>query len=783
MHEHLHSLEKLEFDKVVRQIQSYTVSDLGKEHLRALRPAADAKKIRGQLDLVSEIKGLLEGDEALPLDAILDIREALHRASIEDLVLPAEDLRAIARTMQTSLAVQQYCVRRRGRYPLLELMMSDFKADKLLEHHISQAIDDDGQVKDSASRELQSIRRQLLEYHETLRRNLERILRAHAEKGWAQEEIITTREGRMVIPIKVEHKNQIPGFIHSTSASGATVFVEPTETLELNNDIRTLQFKEQREIEKILRALTAEVRVHREQILLNVRVLGELDFVRAKAKYSIIVIGCAPQIGNTRSLRLLDSYHPLLLQKHRRSEITPLTMELSEEYRTLIITGPNAGGKSVAMKTAGLLCAMAQSGCHIPASPETHLPLFTDLFVDVGDEQSIEQDLSSFSSHLRNLKLITDSVNATSLVLIDEIASGTDPQEGAALASAILELLTATGCLTIVTTHHGMLKTFAFENPAVQNGGMEFNQESLTPTYRFRPGVPGSSYAFEMADRMQLPRQIIIRSRELKGKESSKLEDLILALEQQSRELREEVARNITESSAAKRLKEEYESKLKSLKKDLLSAKAQAALEAKEILQQANGLVERTVMEIRQSGASRDSVRTAKKAIQDLSAQFDQMESPAETSEIDAPSLPIGIGDQVRLKSTSARGEVASWVDDRTALVVIGNLRVKVPVRDLELTSEKKEKTMYHEPLRDVSDVQREIDLRGLYGDEAISQIEKFLDSAMLSGLTRVDIIHGKGSGALRKRISEFLKKNPHIKSYRLGEWNEGGGGVTVVEL
>ncbi len=783
MREHLHSFDKLEFEKVLHQIQSYTHSELGKEHVRTIRPLSDVARIRTALDRVSEMKLLLEGDDAFPMYDILDVREAVQRASIEDYVLHADDLRAISRTMHTALGISNFFVRRKGRYPLIEELMRDFRVDPLLEHHISQAIDEDGQVKDSASKELQSIRRQIQEYHDILRKNLERILKSLAEKDWAQEEIITTREGRMVIPIKVEYKNQIPGFIHSSSASGATVFVEPTETLELNNEIRTLHFKELREIEKILRGLTGEVRAARQQILQNMAVLGELDFDLAKAKYSIVILGAAPRVGVNGNLRLLEAYHPLLLQKHKRSEIMPLTLELTGGHRTLIITGPNAGGKSVAMKTVGLLSLLAQSGCHIPASPETELPICSDIFVDMGDEQSIEHDLSSFSSHLQNLKLICDGVNASSLVLIDEIASGTDPQEGAALASAILEFLTETGCLTIVTTHHGMLKTFAFENPAVQNGGMEFDQETLTPTYRFRAGVPGSSYALEMAERMMLPKQLIERSRQLKGRESTKLEDLLLDLEQQSQELRAAVEQNRVETASSRRLKEDYEVKLKLVQRELRDAKSQAMLEGKRILEDANTLVERTILQIRESGASKEAVRAARKELVDRHSEYSGAEKALEEASPSIPTRPIVVGDRVRIKSTSARGEVLAMVDERTLLVLMGNLKVKVATQDLEITLDKEEKFLYRTPMPEISNVQREIDLRGLFGDEAIAQIEKFLDTAMLSGLTRVDIIHGKGSGALRKRVAEFLKHNPQVKSFRLGEWNEGGGGVTVVEL
>ncbi len=781
MREFLHSFEKLEFEKVKQHIQRYSSSDLGRELLHNLRPASDLEEIHNRLNLVSEMKFLLEGDDPLPLQEILDVRASLHRSSIEDLVLPAVDLRKISLILHTSQLLAQYISRRKGKYPLLEKIVHAVSVNKVVEYNINQAIDEDSNVKDSASKELATIRRQIVESNLALKKSLERILKSVGEKGWSQEEIITTREGRMVIPLKVEHKSQISGFIHSTSASGATVFIEPTETLELNNEVRTLQFKEQREIEKILRSLTVQIREIRESLLMNLEILGRLDFIQSKAKYSIEIMGTAPVIADDSVLRIRNGLHPLLLQKHLRTDLTPLDIEIGSDHNTLIISGPNAGGKSVAMKTIGLFSLLAQSGCHVPSSPGTELPLFDSIFVDMGDEQSIENDLSSFSSHLQNLNVICENVTRNSLVLIDEIASGTDPTEGAALGAAVLEHLTSLGCKTIVTTHHGNLKSFAFGNAGIRNGAMEFNQDTLTPTYKFRSGIPGSSYALEMAQRMKLSPRIIERSRQIKGEDSNKLEYLLLELERQSMDYREKLSTLSDDQEKINSLIQLYKKRITDIEKEVKVIKSEALQEAQKILSRASATIEQTVKDIKLQSAANETVRNAKKEIKKVFNEF------AEEYKVITPenrqNATFKIGDTVRLRSSSTIGIVSSVIDKNTYLIVAGDLKIKSKGQDLEITQEKISNYIKSNNFETPNEVKRELDLRGLYADEAIIRIEKFIDDAILVGLTRIDIIHGKGSGALRKKIGEFLKNNPHIKSFRFGEWNEGGSGVTVIEL
>jgi DNA mismatch repair protein MutS2 len=451
-----------------------------------------------------------------------------------------------------------------------------------------------------------------------------------------------------------------------------------------------------------------------------------------------------------------------------------------------VISGPNAGGKSVAMKCLGVIVLMAQAGLHIPAGPESTLRVFRRMFVDIGDEQSIESDLSTFSSHLAHLKEITTGADAESLVLIDEIGTGTDPSEGGAIAAAVLEYLTARGALTIATTHHGALKVFAHETPGIENGAMEFDQATLTPTYRFHAGVPGSSYALEMADRLGFRDSLMARAREYLGGEHMRLEDLIQELEATAQEHRKELQAAAAERARATAMASEYDAKMASLSAELRERKRTAVEEAKTIVAHANAVIEKSIKEIRESGASRDVVRSSKEEVRAVRESLDKQEkgTPSELAE----QMPVTItpGSVVTLIGRNDPGEVFAVSPDRkSAVVLFGVVKLRVPVADLRPTSRKlPSQRVTGSALPDRSGpVQRELDLRGMTADEAFPLIDKFIDDAVLAGLNRIDVIHGKGTGALRKKVSEFLSRHPCVRSFRLGEWNEGGVGATVVEL
>ena len=781
MREFLNSFTKLEFDKVKQHIQRYCSSVLGKGHLDALAPSTDLREIRYNLALVSEGKLLMEGGHNPPLENLPDVGSSINKTKIENYNLRADELHKIGLMLETAGQTARFFTKKKDDCPLLHAVCSSIAVNKVLQFNIAQTIDDNGAVRDSASKELASIRKQLVEKSISLRNRLEQILKTVAGKEWAQEEIITTREGRMVIPVKSEHKNHVPGFIHSSSSSGATVYIEPTETLEFNNDIRILQFQEQREIDKILKDLTEQVREARDDLLNNLETLGKLDFILAKSKYSTEILGEEVLIVDKGPVHLQNSRHPLLFLKHRRDDVVPLSIEFGGEFKTVVITGPNAGGKTVALKTVGLLSLMAQSGIHIPAAKDSQLPVFVEVFVDMGDEQSIENDLSSFSSHLANLKVILENCSPASLVLIDEIGSGTDPIEGGSLAAALLEKLTEIGCSTIATTHHSSLKSFAHNKQGMQNASMEYDQAKLSPTYKFRLGVPGSSYAIEMAERMDLPAEMIERAKEYRGSDFQKLDKLIIDLEQKTQAVTEELAVALQQREKLDSLVILYDTKLSSLNSELKQIKGKALDEAQQLLQKANTGIEQAVREIREKGAESQTIRKVKSDITKLKAEVEVTKASLETK----PTIDVAFqkGDSVRLRSNNAQGEVLQRIDERHYLVIVGDVKLRLDVSELEATKDTARGASRSLVTIEASEIKREVDLRGLYGDEAIDRIDKFLDDALLAGLHRVDIIHGKGTGALRKRVGEYLKKHKSVKSFRLGEWNEGGTGVTVVEL
>jgi DNA mismatch repair protein MutS2 len=781
------ALRKLEFDKVRQRVLRYASSDPGRDLLRGMTVMPSARDIRESLSRVTEMKRLLEQDEALPLEGVHALGEALSKTAVEGLTLLPRELLHVSLTMKAARLTRSFLSRRKDGFPLLWQIADPLTADKVLEFNIDHAVDEGGGVRPDASRELLAIRRSIADRYEDLRRRLAGILRSVAELGFSQDDIITTREGRMVIPVKSEHKNRVPGFIHSASASGATVFIEPTETLELNNDIRSLQFQEQREIERILKSLTLQVGERRASLEENLEILAGLDALHAKAKYSIEILGVEPELRSEGALTLKGARHPLLLLTHGYDRTVPLDMEVGGGWTTLLISGPNAGGKSVAMKCAGLLVVMAQSGLHVPAAEGTALRLFRSCFVDIGDEQSRENDLSTYSSHLANHKAIAEEADRESLVLIDEIGAGTDPSEGGAIAAALLDELTRRGAVTIATTHQGALKLFAHETEGVANGAMEFDLGSLTPTYRFRAGIPGSSYALEMAARLGFSPALMERSRSRLGQENTKLEGLIIELESAAQKARGELASAVAERARLEELVREYEGKLARLTGEAKELKRKAVEEAARIVDGANAAIERGIREIREAGAEKESVRHARGEVARVKEELVTARREIAREEIPPSPGVIGPGSQVTVAPGGDVGEVLAVSSDRrSATVVFGAVRMRVPLADLIPARRRPSPASYGAGdigMEKPAVVRRDLDIRGMTGEEALPLLDKFIDDGVLAGLTRLDVIHGKGTGALRKKVTEFLASHPRVKAFRPGEWNEGGMGATVVEL
>jgi len=780
---------KLEFEKVLQRILRFAVSDPGRDLLAHLRILESQAEIRQHLSLLTDCKRLLEEEEALPLEGIFDIQDSLAKASLEGSVLLPEELSQVGSSAGASRQARAFMAKRREMFPLLWEASEDLYVDKVLEFNISQAIDESGSVRDSASKELQSIRRSIAEHYETLRKRLDLILRQATAEGFTQDEIITTREGRMVIPVKAEHKHRVPGFVHSASSSGATVFVEPAETLEMNNAIRSLHFQEQREVQRILRALTAQVRELADPLRRNQSVLAELDALQAKARYSIEILGVEPHIAADGPIRLHQARHPILMIHHGLRGTVPLDLTLGEQFRTLVISGPNAGGKSVAMKCVGLLVLMAQAGLHIPAAEESEIRPFRRFFVTIGDEQSIESDLSTFSSHLKALKEIADHADDTSLVLIDEIGAGTDPAEGSAIAAALLGSLTDRRAFTIATTHQGFLKVFAHDTEGVENGAMEFDIATLTPTYRYREGIPGSSYALEMAERIGMDDMMMSNARSLMGGSQSRMESLLTELEASVQEQRRRNATMVEQQVTQEALLREYEERMRGLAKEIRARKQEALAEAKAVLDRSNAMIERLVKEIRESGARKEVVSTLRQDADALRHEIESAQTATKHGQTGvAISMMLSPGSIVELEGSPDPGEVVEIsADGQTAVVLFGSIRMKVPVQSLRTSGKRRQEPPpagARSSLPDRSEaIGRNLDLRGMTGDEALPLIDKLLDDAFLAGLRRIDIIHGKGTGALRKKVTQFLAEHQRVASFRPGEWNEGGLGVTIVEI
>jgi len=772
----------LEMDVVLEKVASLAVSVPGREIIHQMEMITDRDRLATRLSLVTELRNVLEYDDPFPLWTFPDIRPLLNRIQVQGACLQPEELNAVKNALSMVRHLDSYMAQRADKYPLLKKSMKDLKPFPELEEAIDRVIDENSEVRDKASATLAGLRRDIGRKTASVRKRLDSIMRDLSSRGWTMEDSLVIREGRLAIPLKENYRGAVKGVILDQSSSGATVFIEPLDVLELNNDIRRLRLQEKQEIERILVQITEAAGKHVEAIATDVHVMGQTDGLLATVKFALRIQGETAQIAEDGYFYLNDARHPLLLGKLSRDEVIPLTLEMDAPLRTLIITGPNAGGKTVALKTIGLLALMHQHGLPIPASSESRLPLFSDIFADIGDRQSIEQDLSTFSSHMQSLKTILENARGTTLVLLDEIGSATDPAEGAALAMAVLKHLTVTGAMTVATTHMGSLKVFAHEEPGMENGSMVFDQESLEPTYRFCMGIPGSSYAFEIAERLGLAAAIIEDARSRIGDERGQLDRLILHLEDQvrsSQELRRDA--EIKESRLSGLIKL-YDDRLNDLNSREDQSKQKALDEAESILREANTLVERVVRDIREQDASRESIQSAREAIRFEKNRIQQMKPKKKKETV----VSLHKGDWVLWGEHPGRGKMISDADGSgRVLVEWEHARLRIPLTALKPAGkpDKKAGNVSAQVIYKKKKVRDEIDLRGMTVDEALDVLETYLGDATASGFKQVRIIHGKGTGALRNAVGKYLKKHARVETMRLGGYFEGDTGVTILEL
>lgn len=794
-----HLVDKLGFQSIRRAAVEAARSVIGREQLEKLIPSSDAVLVERQLKQTAEMMDLLQNEAGFPLNNIHDLRTYLSISGAEGSILSLEAFLETLEMTVTTRRVKSFINNRKEPYPELQEISIGLIPLKDMEEAIKRVITEQGELRNDASPELQSIRRRLSRKRNELRSTINRAMSRAAKEGMTSDEGPTIRSGRMVIPIQAEYKRKIQGFVHDVSSSGQTVYLEPVEALNINNEIRQLESEEKREIERILRQLTGQVRRHRDSLRQNLEVLGRLDVIAARADVGIKMNAFVPVLSESAHLYLVEAYNPILLLKNleqpkdQKENIVPLNMELTEQEQCLVVTGPNAGGKSVAIKTLGLCVMMAQCGFAIPARDSTELPVYSGLFVDMGDDQSIENDLSTFSSRLQWMKTTLAHADENSLVLIDEAAAGTDPEEGGALFQSLMELLMERRSKVLVTTHHGSLKVFAHDHPHSVNGSMEFDQATLSPTYQFKKGIPGSSYAFEIAQRMQVDASLLEKARDLLGEAKGNMETLITELEaktQEAKELKERYDRLKAETTKARN---RYEEKRSAIEKEKETIREKALIEAKEIMQSANQRIEEAVEQITLRGnEDKEAIGEVRKGVekhkQEVNRQLNQLKTEKQ-QRAEENGQPPEIGDAVRLQDANTTGELVEISGDN-AVVLSGGLKLKTKYKNLIRVKgrgqkeKKNDRITVNMPKRNTGTVIRaRLDIRGRRGPDAIKEVTHYLDNVLASGLNQVEIIHGKGEGILKKLVHEYLEQRPEVRDFNIAPLNQGGSGCTIVKL
>lgn len=786
--------DKIGFEAVLNETYSFSYTPYGREYLASIAPASSFEEVEYRLSLTREWLNFIETDTRVPLEEAGDVVEIASESKISGGRLALTDFLVVRNNARLARLLRDCFVRvaADSESPGLREIASNIWSMKPLEDAIGRVITERGELRDDASKELQRIRRQINRERNQLRSTIHRVMRRVSERGMASDEGPTIRGGRMVIPILAEYKRKVDGFIHDISSTGSTVYLEPIEALQINNDIRHLQGEEEREIERIVIELTAEVEKYSDTLIKNTHYIGHLDAVQCMAKMGQRMEGAIPRLTKDRTLQIVRGRNPNLLLKNFHAEsgepVVPLDLELLNSEKGLIITGPNAGGKSVAMKTAGLLTMMLQFGLPVPADPHSVFPVISGLYLDMGDDQSIENDLSTFSSRLIWMKHTLQQELGDALILIDEAGSGTDPDEGSALFQAFIEIVTERGARVIVTTHHGALKVFAQESEGMVNGAMEFNQENLSPTYLFRKGVPGSSYAFEIADRLHLQADLMKRARELLGSARNKLGDLLTDLEQKiqlaetrEKELKAKLADAVKRESEASRLEE-------SLRQKREQIIAEAYQYAGEVMKGANRRIEEAVEKVVSEGREdKEAIREVRRDIQEAKKEISDQQKRAGRSS-DGKKATATVGDLVTIGESRTAGEVIE-ISEKHATVLTNGMKIRSKLKDLTVQPKpaKQKKTKrtraagYHSDA-DLS-VRPSLDLRGKRGEESVNELTQYLDRAIARGLHQVEIIHGKGDGILQKLVHQHLAERSEVASFDFAPLNQGGTGCTIVHF
>ena len=770
-----HTLRVLEYDAIRQKVVAHCATPMGAERARQMTPRTDEEAIRVALQQTSEARRLIDLAEEMPLRGVQDVRSAASLARAGG-ILPPESLLSIADTVESARRLRSFLLTREEKCPALCVLARQLEPLPEVVNEVRRCLREDATVADSASPELARIRQRLRRLHSRITERLQATLNSSRIRNMLQEPVITMRGDRYCLPVKAEYRAQFGGIVHDVSASGATLFMEPQEVVDLGNQIREAQIAEQNEVVRILAQLSALVGKYSDPILLTCDALGELDFINARARLSVEWDAIEPALNTQGKIRLRKARHPLL-----KPPVVPIDVELGNRFRILLITGPNTGGKTVTLKTVGLLTLMMQSGLHVPADTGTEMAIFQNIFADIGDEQSIEQSLSTFSGHMTNIAAMLPHCDEHTLVLLDELGAGTDPAEGAALAQAILDYLLARHARVMATTHYGELKSYAYARQGVQNASVEFDLQTLRPTYHLRIGTPGSSHAIVIAQRLGLPSSVIETAQARLAGRETEATSIMRRLEEEQRHVEEARQAAEQERREAAALRQQLQQRLEQVESERQRLREEVTQEVQhrlhQILQQAEEAYRRLREQPRENRAAQEARQQARQAAE----QMKQLLAPPA-----AAPTEIREGDTVKVTTLNVTGTVLQ-LTPKEAVVQAGAIRVTVPREALRRIDEK---PVSKAPLVSVpvnlsraANISPEIMLRMQRVDEALANLDQYLSEAYAAGLQQVRVIHGKGTGTLRKAVREYLNTHPLVASYRGADATEGGDGVTIVTL
>ena len=789
------TLLSLEFDKICEMLATHATTDGAKRMAYMLAPSDDIDTVLSRQKKTTDAKRLCENKGMPSFGMVRDVSEACERAE-KGAILSPRELLDIAGVLKTARTLIDYCYGNHLFDTVLDEIFDRLMPNRTLEEKITRSIISEELIADEASETLANIRRQIRITNNKIKDTLQKYVQGGSHSKYLQENIVTQRNGRYVIPVKTEHKNDVKGLIHDTSSSGATIFVEPMQVVEANNELRVLQAKEEHEIERILATLTAGVSEYSNAIWLNYLNINDLAFVFACAQLSLAMNASSPTVVTDRSINLKRARHPLI----DRDKVVPINVSIGNGYDTMIITGPNTGGKTVTLKTLGLFALMAQSGLHIPCDDGSSLCIFENILVDIGDEQSIEQSLSTFSSHMVNIVSFMGDVGEKSLVLFDELGVGTDPVEGAALAVSIIENVRGKGAMCAATTHYAELKAYALDTDGVCNASCEFDVETLKPTYKLIVGTPGKSNAFAISGKLGLSPEIIARAEEHITSDNRRFEDIIGQLENARVEMEKQRAEAEQMRSDYERFKvqaeKEIKAKLEESRRELEKSREKAHAIVQSAKASSDYILEQMdkLKKAKDTEKFGDTLAATRRAVRDHIRQNDEKYNPVEEKKVDENYvLPRALkkGDEVTIMSIGSDATLLEDPDKSgNVRVQAGILSTRVNIKDLRLkdnspiliSGDKKVKASTYSVQRNTS-FKDEIDLRGMNGDEAWFKVDKYIDEAILAGFSRVRLIHGKGTGALKKALWQFLRGDKRIASFRIGQYGEGDGGVTILDL